>query len=282
MYLKTSTDLVPLFKRLIRNLKPYANQQGVILSFRSKIKSLKDSYNPEEIIPQFSNVISSIISYTPQSYEVSISFDCSTENAVLKISNTGADLSRIREITNELNYSFNTKRIENGTIFKIEIPINTLNRTKTDDKDKNNLGYTPYYKEIENRLSNYFSDLKKMQNAADQKSAKSGLFLRRANTIIQTHMDDHNFKVSALASAMSLSRAQLYRKMKMLTNMSPSQYLLYFRLHVARELLETKGNGFNVSEAGYKVGFISKSHFTRSFQKQFGFIPSKVVNNMQR
>ena len=41
----------------------------------------------------------------------------------------------------------------------------------------------------------------------------------------------------------------------------------------------SKDNDLNVSEVCYEVGFVSKSHFTRSFQKEFGFNPSDFVKN---
>ena len=88
-------------------------------------------------------------------------------------------------------------------------------------------------------------------------------------------MSDTNFKVDTLSNAMALSRTQLFRKIKSLTQMSPQQYLRFVRLETAKKLLQSKDKDLNVSEVCYAVGFASKSHFTRSFQKEFGFNPSE-------
>jgi len=277
MGLQVSVDLVFSFKELVSSLRPYANEQGISLNFESNIPRLYGSCNTKETIRQLSNLISRVIAYTPQYYEVNVSIAHTSLNkdiAILKVSNTGVNLARIREITNITNYKIKVIGIKNkGTIFNIEIPINKASKNFR-GPEKNNLGYKPYYKEIETKLTAYFKEIESLQIKADRKGEKEGVFLRKVNAVIQLRISDHTFKVDALASAMALSRAQLFRKIKALTNMSPSTYLLYFRLHMARDLLKTKQSGVNVSEAAYSAGFLSKSHFTRSFRKQFGLTPS--------
>ena len=58
--------------------------------------------------------------------------------------------------------------------------------------------------------------------------------------------------------------------------MSPRQYILYFRLHAAKELLEAKDLDLNITDDCYSAGFMSKSHFSRTFKKQFGLLPSQI------
>ena len=113
-----------------------------------------------------------------------------------------------------------------------------------------------------------------MQKYAQEKSDSEGAFLKKANKIIKLNLENHGFKVDEFARRMALSRTQLFRKIKSLTKMSPGAYILFFRLQEAKELLQSNENDLNVTEVSYKVGFISRSHFTRSFQKQFGFNPS--------
>lgn len=280
MGLNINTDLVLMLRDLVSNLTAYAIEQEVDISFKHKVKSIYIDYSPEEILPELSKLICRIITFTPQSYKVTVVLErhkTKDHHCTISIKNTGVNLFRIRELTNGLSFHVEIEGIKKvGTTFNIDLPLDRFDKLETivAKPDKNNLGYIPYYKEIENKLSAYFSDIKNMQDAAEKRSPEMGRFLRNVNRIVQARMNDHRFKVDALASAVALSRAQLFRKMKSLTNMSPSQYLLYFRLLEARELLETKENEYNVSEVCYRVGFISKSHFTRSFHKQFGFLPS--------
>ena len=145
------------------------------------------------------------------------------------------------------------------------------------NKDKHNklkIEFPPYYKEISKRLMSYFDNVENLEKYAQEKSDSEGVFLKKANKIIKRNLENHNFKVDDFARKMALSRTQLFRRIKSLTKMSPSAYILFFRLQVAKELLQSNENDLNVTEVSYKVGFISRSHFNRSFQKQFGFNPS--------
>jgi len=72
-----------------------------------------------------------------------------------------------------------------------------------------------------------------------------------------------------------MSRAQLYRKFKSLTDRTVNEYLISFRLHKARELLMT--TGLNVSEVAYDTGFKNLSHFSRVFTEMFGKNPREFI-----
>jgi len=280
---KKTTDLIIVFENLVNDLQSYATKQKVNLSLKSKLNSLYGFQNTNQIKNQFSILIKRIINFTPHSQNVIVFLNIEkVHNMVsVQIINTGMNLFRMREIFNEITYEISVNgTLDGGTIYSIKIPLSSEKKSNlsSETTDKNNLGYVPYYKEIETKLSAYFKEIENLEIAADVKGHKEGVFLRKVNAIVQSRMSDSTFKVDALASAMALSRAQLFRKMKALTNMSPSEYLLYFRLHVARDLLKSKQNEFNVSEAGYSVGFVSKSHFTRSFHKQFSVLPSSYKN----
>ena len=43
--------------------------------------------------------------------------------------------------------------------------------------------------------------------------------------------------------------------------------------------LEAKDIDLNIGDVCYSTGFMSKSHFTRSFRKQFGMLPSQISTN---
>jgi DNA-binding response OmpR family regulator len=99
-------------------------------------------------------------------------------------------------------------------------------------------------------------------------------FLRKMKSIVEERMHDETFSVEELAQRVGMSRSQMHRKMRSLTNLMPSGFIRYLRLHRARDLLVGKGG--TVSEVAYQVGFGSVSHFTRCFRKQFGTVPSAV------
>ncbi len=285
MIQKNVINLIAVFENLVNDLIEYAKDNGVTLRFKSEFKEILDYNDADKVKEEFSTLIKNIINFTPDSQSVSVFLIKRNEkNISVEINNTGISLHRIRELVNDLKYYISVQETkELGTLFKITVPIKIESSMIMDSRliNENNLGFKPYYQEIKNKLTDYFKEIDNLQTAIDKQDQKQGVFLRKINTIISSRLDDNDFKVEALAAEMALSRTQLFRRMKALTKMSPSEYLLYFRLHVARDLLKTEQNGFNVSEVGYQVGFVSKSHFSRSFQKQFGLSPS-YYRKMQR
>ncbi|HQV33052.1 MAG TPA: response regulator, partial [Calditrichia bacterium] len=96
-------------------------------------------------------------------------------------------------------------------------------------------------------------------------------FLKRLMEIVEIHLESEDFSVEQFAAEAGMSRGQLHRKVKAITNQSPSEFVRTFRLHRAAELI--KQNAGNLAEIAYQVGFNSQAYFTRSFQEQFGCSP---------
>jgi AraC-like DNA-binding protein len=101
-------------------------------------------------------------------------------------------------------------------------------------------------------------------------------FLDRLRQLVQEQMTDSDFGVESLASDMSLSRVQLYRKVKALTGRTPVDIIRLSRLNRAKVLLAQGSK--NISEVAYDVGFSSPSYFTKCFKDEFGMLPGNVDN----
>jgi AraC-like DNA-binding protein len=84
----------------------------------------------------------------------------------------------------------------------------------------------------------------------------------------------NTFSVVELGQAVGMSRSQLHRKLKALTDKGPNEIIRDMRLNRAKELLE-KGAG-NASEVAYMVGFNSLAYFSKCFSDQFGMAPSDM------
>ncbi len=104
------------------------------------------------------------------------------------------------------------------------------------------------------------------------------IFLQKVNLVLEQNYTDKDFTLLLLCKELSLSRSQLFRKLKALTGESPSVYIKNYRLQKAKHLLET--TEFNVSEVAWKTGFASLAHFSRSFQQAFGFAPSATSKSL--
>jgi ligand-binding sensor domain-containing protein/signal transduction histidine kinase/DNA-binding response OmpR family regulator len=104
-------------------------------------------------------------------------------------------------------------------------------------------------------------------------------FLRKVVKIIEDNLSYLNFDIDKLATALKMSRRQLYRKLSALTNQTAHDFITNTRLDHAAALLRT--GEFTISEIGYKVGFSEPSNFSRSFTKKFGKSPKKYLSDQR-
>lgn len=100
-------------------------------------------------------------------------------------------------------------------------------------------------------------------------------FVEKFKSLIETKMGDSSLNVEDLGKDMGLSRVQLYRKLKSLTNYSPNELLRIARLKKAASLLAS--SDMTVAEVGYEVGFSSPSYFTKCYKEQFGESPTDFL-----
>jgi len=100
-------------------------------------------------------------------------------------------------------------------------------------------------------------------------------FLNRAIGIIEEKMGDFEFDAQTLQQEMTLSRSQLFRKLKALTDQSITEFIRAIRLKRGAKLLEQKFG--NVAEVTYEVGFNNLSYFAKCFKELFGVSPSEYV-----
>jgi CheY-like chemotaxis protein len=106
----------------------------------------------------------------------------------------------------------------------------------------------------------YATQLQAADIAAMPVTSADERFLRRCREIVDEHLDDEDFSVETFAREAALSRAQLHRKLKALTDLAPRDFLRAQRLHRAAHLLG--GRYGNVTEVAYAVGFKSLSHLS--------------------
>jgi len=103
-------------------------------------------------------------------------------------------------------------------------------------------------------------------------------FLQKLYHLVKEHLGEADFTVEQLAQAADMSHTQLYRKLKALTNQTPSEYIRHIRLTAAKHLL--LNSQLNISEIAYEVGFNSPNYFARVFSKSFGKSPNQFRNQL--
>lgn len=100
-------------------------------------------------------------------------------------------------------------------------------------------------------------------------------FLEKLHEVIVQHLTDINLDVEQLADKMNMSRPTFYRKIKVISDLTPHELINITRLKKAAALLDT--GYYKVNEVAELTGFASLTNFGRNFQKQFGMLPSEYL-----
>jgi len=101
------------------------------------------------------------------------------------------------------------------------------------------------------------------------------VFLNKVKAVVEKHLGNEEFEVEGFGREVGMSRSQIHRKLKALTDQSASQFIRSMRLQRAVELLTKKAG--TVAEIAYEVGFGSQAYFTKCFHEQFGCAPKEYV-----
>ena len=99
-------------------------------------------------------------------------------------------------------------------------------------------------------------------------------FIEKAISIVEENITDPEFSVVSLGRELGMSRTNLFRKMKALTNHSASEFIRSIRIKKATQLLLS---GYNVSQVMYEVGISSRSYFNKCFYEHFKMTPSEYI-----
>ena len=98
-------------------------------------------------------------------------------------------------------------------------------------------------------------------------------FMQVIIAYIQQNIHDSQLSVEALAEEVSLSRSQLYRKVKALVGLNVNELIRRMRLEHAKKLLQQ--GVANINEVSDLVGFSSPSYFTKCYKEYFGVLPTQ-------
>ncbi len=131
--------------------------------------------------------------------------------------------------------------------------------------------------ELRNQLISYFSKLPPGFRQAETHEPQlviEDAFLQKARKAVEEKLSDDQFDIHQLCRALTLSRAQLHRKLTALTGKSASHFIRSIRLSQAKELL-TKTDS-TIAEIAYEVGFRDPNYFSRTFTEEFGISPSET------
>ena len=92
---------------------------------------------------------------------------------------------------------------------------------------------------------------------------------------------NEKFNVNDISSHFAMSASSLLRKVKLLTGLTPVEYLREYKLNMGKELLET-GKMQTVAEIAFAIGFSNPKSFSRSFKMRFGKNPSAYFSDSEQ
>lgn len=113
------------------------------------------------------------------------------------------------------------------------------------------------------------------QNEMLLSNALNDSFVKRALEVVGEQLANPEFNKDLFASAMNVSGSLLYKKIKSLTDQSPSDFIRTVRLTKALELLQKEN--YTITEVSELCGFSSVGYFSTVFKKYYGKTPSDLV-----
>jgi signal transduction histidine kinase/ligand-binding sensor domain-containing protein/DNA-binding response OmpR family regulator len=126
-----------------------------------------------------------------------------------------------------------------------------------------------------NTLQQYFLDTVTLKKNTVKVSAEHRQFLERCMDIIDKEIDNDSFTVKEFTKKIGMSHSGLYKKIRLVSGLSPNAFVRHIRLRRAALLLLSTNT--NINEACYAVGINDPKYFRIQFNKLFGMNPSEYV-----
>ncbi|MDO4496717.1 MAG: response regulator [Bacteroidales bacterium] len=102
--------------------------------------------------------------------------------------------------------------------------------------------------------------------------------MERIMQVVNKELSNPELNADMLCDQVGISRAQLYRKMKEMTNQSVSNFIRNVRLKQAEQLLQNPD--VRISEIALKVGFKDAQYFNKAFKEVYGIAPKQWRDNL--
>ena len=98
-------------------------------------------------------------------------------------------------------------------------------------------------------------------------------FITEFSAIVESNISNDAFSIEDICRELSISQAQLSRKIKALMECNVNEYIVNARLKKAKYYLQHEN--FSISEIAFKTGFSSATYFSTVFRSKLGVSPSE-------
>lgn len=99
------------------------------------------------------------------------------------------------------------------------------------------------------------------------------IFIEKAIKLVNDNLHDESFGIETMVDQLFMSQSTLFRKIKSLTGLSITGFVRSVRLKQAAQIILQ--SNLKLSQVASEVGFNDYKHFKKSFQQQFGCLPSE-------
>lgn len=125
-------------------------------------------------------------------------------------------------------------------------------------------------------LKNYYNSVISSSDVYEGNTidADDKKFIVQLAELIEKNITDESLSLNFLCEKMFVSRMGLYRKIKEITQMTPSEYIRSVKINHATHLLRT--TNMTIQEIMFCSGFNNKSYFYREFAKIYHMSPKEM------
>lgn len=126
-------------------------------------------------------------------------------------------------------------------------------------------------RDLQKYFNSPFSSIERVEGKLIHKEDRE--FICKMTKVIVDNIANEQFSLDLLSSQMGVSKMQIYRKLKDLKGITPTDFIRKIRLQKVEHLLSTSND--TIAEIMYKCGFNNKAYFYRLFCKEYGKTPKE-------
>lgn len=133
-------------------------------------------------------------------------------------------------------------------------------------------GQKPLYQaKTSARILTLVSDIISLERRKSQPNQSEKL-VEQAKFLMEENIYD-DIDLNSIAERLGVSTSRLNEVFKTYTSLTPYQYYIHIKMHMAKILLEE--GDLSVKEVAFKLGFQDQYHFSRLFKSKTGLAPSQ-------
>ena len=130
------------------------------------------------------------------------------------------------------------------------------------------------------RLKELYGKKFSLESLGFETTSADDTFMQKLFGVIEQNLSNPGLNVEILCKGVGMGRANFYRKLKAITDLSPVDLIRNKRLEIAaRMLLETD---MNISEVSANIGFNSHAYFATCFKAMCGMSPTEYVQQNKK